>query len=68
MKKRTNIIKINLKLQESLLEHQKTFDPENPRDFIDIYLKEIYDKKDDQNTTFTGQSQLNYMTFANMNY
>jgi cytochrome P450 len=39
-------------LQESITAHKKTFDPNNPRDLIDVYLKEI------QNTTDPNSSFL----------
>ena len=40
--------------QESMAEHQDSFDPSNPRDFIDLYLREIFDSKGEQNPAFSG--------------
>jgi hypothetical protein len=44
-----------LSFQETIREHIKTLDENAPRDFIDMYLKEI--KKNDgiNNVTFTGK-------------
>jgi hypothetical protein len=41
--------------QENIREHTKTFDENAPRDFIDVYLREM--KKNDgiNNSSFTGK-------------
>lgn len=33
-------------LQETILEHKKTLDPENPRDIVDHYLLDMVKEKD----------------------
>ncbi|XP_048399462.1 cytochrome P450 2U1 isoform X3 [Stegostoma tigrinum] len=41
-------------LKNIIDQHQKTMDPENPRDFVDFYLKEIdYQRHKKQNTSFS---------------
>ncbi|XP_072446724.1 cytochrome P450 2U1-like [Chiloscyllium punctatum] len=41
-------------LKNIIDQHRKTMDPENPRDFVDFYLKEIdYQRHKKQNTSFS---------------
>lgn len=41
--------------QKSMNEHKQVLDPDNPRDFIDIYLTEIRKNSNNPDTTFTGK-------------
>ncbi|KAK7056562.1 hypothetical protein SK128_009149 [Halocaridina rubra] len=41
------------RMKEVIKEHQATFDPENPRDYIDYYLKEMEAHKDDPESTMS---------------
>ena len=44
-----------LSFQEAIREHMRTLDENEPRDFIDVYVKEM--KKNDgiNNATYTGK-------------
>ena len=44
--------------QDTVKEHLQTYDPNDMRDFIDIYLREL--KKDDVDSSFCGK-RLTYM-------
>ena len=41
-------------MQNIVDEHRKTFDPNDPRDFIDFFFIEQEKQKDNPDTTFTG--------------
>ncbi|XP_060078047.1 cytochrome P450 2B1-like [Ylistrum balloti] len=38
-------------MQQQIIDHRNTFDPENPRDFIDVFIKE-QSRQDPDNTVF----------------
>jgi hypothetical protein len=41
-------------LQQIIKEHQETYDENNPRDFVDVYLKKMNSERGNPNTTFDG--------------
>ncbi|KAK3870142.1 hypothetical protein Pcinc_024598 [Petrolisthes cinctipes] len=43
---------------DDIEEHQRTLDPNNPRDFIDGYLMEMEGRKDDPQSTLSVQMQM----------
>ncbi|XP_063217519.1 methyl farnesoate epoxidase-like [Bacillus rossius redtenbacheri] len=43
-------------LRDTIKEHRETFDGQEPRDFIDVYLQEIEKQKHSADTTFTDES------------
>ena len=45
-----------LGVQEEIDQHRATLDPDNPRDFIDSYLLEMEEKKNDPESTCSGKS------------
>ena len=47
-----------------MVEHQNSFDHDNPRDFIDIYLRELLAKKDEQNASFSSLFSIYPVVFA----
>lgn len=51
-------LRVNDFMLEAIEEHRATLDPDNPRDFIDIYLCEMEKQKNDPNTTFTEKQLL----------
>lgn len=46
-------------MQEDVNLHKETLDRDNPRDFLDMYLVEIENKKDEQ-TSFYGMKVFQY--------
>lgn len=48
------IFKFIIWAQEDVNQHKESFDPDNPRDFLDMYLIEIENKKD-QKSSFYGR-------------
>ena len=42
-------------LQETVDEHKKTYDPENPKDLIDDYLNEISSTKDSASSFYKDE-------------
>ncbi|CAH1269317.1 CYP2U1 [Branchiostoma lanceolatum] len=47
--------KLTNHIKEEIREHEKTFDPNDIRDFIDAFLLESKKRQTDQNSTFTEQ-------------
>ncbi|XP_062871938.1 cytochrome P450 2C23-like isoform X2 [Trichomycterus rosablanca] len=45
-------------IREAMLEHKKTLDPENPRDFIDAYLLEMSKNESNEDSTFHEENLL----------
>jgi hypothetical protein len=46
--------KLSLYFQESIEEHEKDRQEDSPRDFMDLYLQEIENKKDDPDSSFNS--------------
>ncbi|XP_057175808.1 cytochrome P450 2B4-like [Triplophysa rosa] len=45
-------------IRDEVKEHRQTFDPENPRDFIDAYLLEIEKQKSREDSTFHEENMV----------
>ena len=57
IRKRTAAIeRVKAYLSETIEEHKATFDPENIRDFIDLYLKASRDESEPE--LFTGSNTI----------
>ncbi|XP_014674413.1 PREDICTED: cytochrome P450 2J2-like isoform X2 [Priapulus caudatus] len=50
---RTRFDKLISWAKQRVAEHEKSFDRDNIRDFVDLYMKQIDDMADNKNTTFT---------------
>jgi hypothetical protein len=51
----SNVDNLEDHLQQIIKEHQETYDENNPRDFVDVYLKKMNFEKSNPNTTFDGK-------------
>jgi hypothetical protein len=54
----SNIECLDEHLRHIIKEHQETYDENNPRDFVDVYLKKMSSEKGNPSTTFDGSWQL----------
>jgi len=44
-------------IQNSIDEHKSTYQEDNMRDFLDVFIREMKTRENDENSTFTGQLQ-----------
>lgn len=49
-----NVDVVQDSLRQIVKEHEETFDENNLRDYIDVFLKKMRSEKDNPNTTFDG--------------
>ncbi|XP_072552347.1 cytochrome P450 2B4-like [Salminus brasiliensis] len=59
---RHNVLALKQFIREEVNEHNKTLDPENPRDFIDAYLVEMTKQKSNEDSTFHDDNMLKSTT------
>ncbi|XP_062621581.1 cytochrome P450 2C28-like [Saccostrea cucullata] len=54
----SNVVDVENHLRQIVKDHEKEFDENNPRDFIDIYMKKMKSEKINPNTTFDEEQLL----------
>ncbi|XP_072552327.1 cytochrome P450 2J2-like isoform X2 [Salminus brasiliensis] len=55
---RHSVMALKQFIREEVKEHNKTLDPENPRDFIDAYLVEMTKQKSNEDSTFNDDNMV----------